>query len=189
MTKKLFLPVCMLSLFLLSCGGAETDPETIADKVVEEMQSSGSTLVVSSPCELLSVNDVRTICSVSNDYEIEQEDKKYTYPTCSFRWEDGKVKKEMEVAGRKMTIDHPSEVLVVMVVEANEAMYDRSTKVYEDGEDISSVGEKAIWGTDMSQLSFLESGYLFHVHVQTSNDNEENKKQAIEIAQTLMSNI
>ena len=189
MTFKYLIPVFTFPLLMFSCGDQDTKQ---AENMVEELNQLKNNSTISSstsPCELLSMEEVKEICETGNEVEMQQEDKKYTYPTCKFSWEDGKVQRKMSVGGRDMTIDLPSEVMVVMVVNASESMYDRSINVYKDGEDISSIGEKATWGTEMSQLSFLEAGYLFHVHVKTTNDNTENKNRAIAIAQVLMSKI
>jgi hypothetical protein len=146
---------------------------------------SGEILAPESPCELVSVDEIRTVCEVDGNVEIEKLDRDYTHATCTFKWEDKRVSKVMNVGGNEMTIDMPSEVMIVMVPEATEAMYDQSIKVYKDGVEVE-LAEKAIWGSDMSQLSFLSNGILFHVNVKVSNDEAYNKQKAVEIAEILI---
>ena len=69
-------------------------------------------------------------------------------------------------------------------------MFKQSTIVYKDGvESAVQNAEQAIWGTKMSQLTFLSKGYMFHVYVKISNNIEENKIKAIEIAERLINKI
>jgi len=178
-----------LSLFIFSCSNSADPTEVVIEKVVNEVVTENSDILLGSPCELISVDDVKSICNVSNEFKIVQEDKVYTHPTCTFNWEDGKVTHAMNVGGRDITTDIPSEVMVVMVSSSNEEMFGRSTSVYKDGVSVDKVGQKAMWGIKMSQLTFLSNGYMFHVHIKVSNDNEDNKQKAIEIAHLLISKV
>jgi len=183
--KKLTFALSV-SLFIFSCiDSTKVDKE----KVFNEVVTGNTEILPGSPCELISVDDVKSICNVSNEVEIVQEDKVYTHPTCTFEWKDGKVTHVMSVGGRDMTIDLPSEVMIVMVSNSNEKMFGQSTSVYKDGVSVDEVGEKAMWGIKMSQLTFLSNGYMFHVHIKVSDDNEDNKQKAIEVAHLLSSKI
>ena len=172
-----------LSLFIFSFGHSA---QVHFKKVSDETLTENPEILSGSPCDLVSVEDVKSICKVSDEFEIIREDKAYTHPTCTFKWKDGKVTKLMRVAGREITTDMPSEIMIVMVNNSNEKMFAQSTSVYKDGVPVNGVGEKATWGTTMSQLTFLSNGYMFHVHVKVSNDYEDNKQKAMEIAHLLI---
>ena len=177
--KKLVF-VLSISLFLISCG----DSSTSQNKKVSVTASPKNT----SPCKLISVEEIKSICNVDSKFQISQSDKILTYPTCTFKWEDKQVNRVMSVGGNEITVDMPSEVTVVMVSDATEKMFEQSIVVYKDGVDVS-LGEKAIWGTEMSQLTFLSNGYLFHVHLKVSNDDSGNKQKALKVADLLIERI
>jgi hypothetical protein len=167
-TKKLILPTLVFfSIILLSFA-----PEKSRD--------------IDSPCELVSLEEVKLRFELDESIEISFEDKAYTYPTCSFKWKDGQVTKTMDIGGQKMDVELESELLIVMVKEANESKYEASISVYSDGQIEGGIGELATWSPKRAQLTFLSNSYLFHVHVRASNDNAENRKNAIEIAGGIM---
>lgn len=185
--KKLILFASCLSLFMVSACSGESDNSK--EENSDEKKTSQAAAIPDSPCELVSSENIRQIVGVDAAFEITMQDKEYTYPTCKFEWEDQKVKKTMEVGGRTMEIDMPSEVLLVLVKDVNEKMFNRSTQVYKDGEDVSGVGEMAVWGDELAQLTFLKGSVMMHVHVKVNNDNVVNKKKAIEIAEFILEKI
>jgi len=138
--------------------------------------------VFDSPCELVSLEEVRKRFDLDGNIKISFEDKAYTYPTCSFKWKDGKVTKTIDIGGQKMDVELESELLIVMVKEANESKYEASISVYSDGQNEEGIGDLATWSPKRAQLTLLHNSYLFHVHVRASNDNDENRKNAIGIA-------
>lgn len=186
--KKLTIALS-LPLFIFSCGESNDSNEVDMEKIVNEVMSDDKEISIGSPCELVLVDDVRSICNVGSEFEISQEDKEYTHPTCTFKWEDGKVTHKMNIGGNEMSVGMPSEVMIVMVVNSNEQMFTQSTSVYKDGVNVEGVAEKATWTSKMSQLTILSNGYLFHVHLKSSNDDTVNKKQAIEVVELLMSKL
>lgn len=135
-----------------------------------------------SPCELISLDEVKKRFNLDASIEISVENKVYTYPTCTFNWKDGKVTKLMDIGGQKMEIELDSKLLIVIVKDAIESQYETSISVYPDGQNEGGIGDKATWSAKRSQLTFLFNSNLFHVHVRASNDNGVNKKEAIEIA-------
>lgn len=146
--KKIFLLTLILSsTVLLAYTGIENSKSSDFD----------------SPCELISLEEVKKRFDLDASIEISVEDKDYTYPTCSFNWNDGKL-------------------LIIMVKDASESNYETSISVYPDGQNEDSIGDKACWSAKRAQLTFLFNSYLFHVHVRASNDDVVNKKVAIEIA-------
>lgn len=183
--KKLSLTaVIILSLTALACSSnSEVNENEIAKDASDEVTA---VIVPDSPCEWINSDDIRNIIGVADAYEISQEAKDYTYPACSFRWEDKKVVKHMTVAGREMTVDMPSEVMVVLAKDIDAAKFERSVAVYEDGEVIDGVGDQAMWGDKMSQLTFRKGSLLLHVHVKVANETSVNKAKALEIADFLI---
>lgn len=176
--------ILALPFLIFSCGDSPENTST-DDSTSGSEKSAPSLAIIESPCELISSEDVASICNVASEFKIVQEDKKLTYPTCIFKWEDGVVKRSMEIGGTTVDFDMPSEVLIVMVKNANEQMFGQATSVYKDGVD-ANIGDKSIWGVKMSQLTFLAKGYIFHVHVKMSNEDEVNKKHALKIAKKLI---
>lgn len=142
-----------------------------------------------SPCALISLDDVKKRFNLDANMEIDFEDKVNSFPTCSFSWKDGGVTKSMDVGGQKIDINLDSELLIVMVKDANESMYERSITAYSDGQVEDTIGDRATWSDKRSQLTFLSKSHLFHVHVRVSNDKAVNRKHAIEIAESFIAKI
>jgi len=157
--------------------------------ILTPMILSAYTSQVDSPCELISLEEVKKRFNLDANLEINFEDKAYTYPTCSVSWKDGKVTKTMDVGGQSIVVDLDSELLIVMVKDANESMYETSISVYSDGQTENAIGDKATWSDKRAQLTFLSENYLFHVHVRASNDNVVNRKHAVEIAASIIARL
>lgn len=156
----------------------------IEDKSAKPEKSSG----INSPCELVSIEEVKSMFAVA-EHPLEMKDEVYTYPTCVFKWDDGKVTRSSSIGGQEIEANIPSEVLIVMVKNANENMFNRSTKVYKQPQEISNMGTMAVWDSRMSQLTFLSNNYMFHVHVKVSNNDIENKGKAIEVSKLIIRKI
>ena len=86
------------------------------------------------------------------------------------------------IVGKEYTIDYPSEISLVLVANANQKMFETSTAVYKDGETVGGLGDNAMWGVKMLQLTFLAKGYMIHLHVSMSSDQAEDKENAIVLA-------
>jgi hypothetical protein len=177
------------SLFILSftaCGGGEEtnkDNPTTNDAPDTEEQAN---VPADSPCELLDESDVRALFGVDASIEITIEDKDYTYPTCKYEWKDKKVQMTTKVGSMEVTTDLPSEIMLVMVNNVNEKMFDRSVSVYKDGVEVKGLGEKAMWGEKIAQLSVMKGGMMYHIHVKADNDDSINKENAIAIAKKIL---
>ncbi len=137
MIKKFILPTLLLSSIQLLAGTPEENR------------------AFNSPCELVSLEEVKLRFELDESIEISIEDKAYTYPTCSFEWKDGKVTKTMDVGGQKIDVDLDSELLIVMVKQANESKYEASISVYSDGQNEEGIGDLATWSPKRAQLTFL----------------------------------
>lgn len=86
----------------------------------------------------------------------------------------------MDIGGQKREIELDSELLIVMVKDANESKYERQYQsIRMDRMKVVLVIKQP--GV-LSELTFLFNSYLFHVHVRASNDDAANKKDAIVIA-------
>ena len=81
-----------------------------------------------------------------------------------------------------MVLEYPYTLMIVTVANANKSMYEKSIVVYKDGENVSGLGEMAMWGDSMSQVTFLSDGYMIHLSLKVSADNKDNKDKAIELA-------
>ena len=186
MSNRPVLPAIITLLSLTACAGSNNNTATVPNDDNTETAKGESVTGYESPCELVSLDDVIKLFAIPEDLDIEHKDRVLTYPTCSFVWKDGKVVKTMQVGSNTMDIEMPSKVMIVMVKDANESMYQTSVKVYKDIESVDNVGDMASWGTAMTQLTFLSHHYLFHVNVKTSNDDVENKARAIELAHLII---
>ena len=188
--KKLILSALVLSTVIL-LSYTTTEKTTIpleGEEIVNHSQQSGIG-DFDSPCELILLEEVKQRFNLDASIEITFEDKVYTYPTCAFSWKDGKVTKSMDIGGQKMDIELDSKLLLVMVKDANESNFETSISVYSDGQSEDGIGDKATWSDQRAQLTFLFNSYLFHVHIRASNDNAVNKKNAIEIAKSIIAKL
>jgi len=181
------LLIILFSTIVFSCNNKENNTDTPQNNIADKNTKSEKASAINSPCEFISMDDVKSMFSV--EIPIENKDVVYTYPTCVFKWEDGKVTVSASFGGQEITSSMPSEVLIVMVKKANEAMFKQSTSVYKQPQDISNLGTIAVWDSRMSQLTFLANSYMFHVHVKVSNNDSENKEKAIEVSKLIIGKI
>jgi len=188
--KKLILSTFVLSSIVLSAyTGTENTRNVLEGEVSAAFGENSKSSDFDSPCELISLEEVKKRFSLDASIEISLEDKVYTYPTCTFNWKDGEVTKLMDIGGQKMEIELDSKLLIVMVKDANESNYEMSISVYSDGQNEGDIGDKATWSAKRAQLTFLSNSYLFHVHVRASNDDAVNKMNAIEIARDILTKL
>ena len=173
--KNHFL-IALLSMFLLGCNYKEN-----------KTNSTEKLAAINSPCELISMEEVKNMFAV--ELPIEKKDVVYTYPTCIYRWKDGKITKSVTFGGQEIKSSIPSEVLIVMVEKATEAMFKQSTSIYKQPQEISNLGTMAIWDSRISQLTLLANNYMFHVHVKASTNDTENKENAIKVANHIIKKI
>jgi len=181
------LLIILFSTIVFTCNNKENNTDTPQNNIADKNTKSEKASAINSPCEFISMDDVKSMFSV--EIPIENKDVVYTYPTCVFKWEDGKVTVSASFGGQEITSSMPSEVLIVMVKKANEAMFKQSTSVYKQPQDISNLGTIAVWDSRMSQLTFLANSYMFHVHVKVSNNDSENKEKAIEVSKLIIGKI
>lgn len=154
-----------------------------------EVLSSSKKELDKSPCELVSQSTIKKVLSIPEDSTAEMKDVMRTYPSCFYKWENISFSKTKMVGTNEMKIDYPTEVTIVLVKNANEDMYQRSIKVYKDGQTQDGIGEMATWGDKMSQITFLSNGTMIHLHVQMSSKDSENKESALKIASKIVQNL
>jgi hypothetical protein len=135
-----------------------------------------------SPCSLLTEAEIKDVLSLPKDALTTMEDAVYTYPTCSYEWETLVYEKSTTIGGQQVALEYPYKLMIVLVANANKSMFDKTTVVYKDGESISELGEMAIWGDDMSQITFLSKEHIIHLSLNVSGNHSENKDKAIELA-------
>lgn len=174
----LFIAGLALSTLIACSSDAKVDQNEESSAKTEK---GGTKAVPDSPCAVVSADDLRNILDVPQSFKINMEDKDLTYPTCTFKWDDTFVR-VMDMRGTSVNIDMESEVLIVMVKDCTASMFDRSTKVYKDGVSVTNLGDQAIWGEKMNQLTFRSGDVMMHVHVEVDGDSAVNKEGAIKIA-------
>lgn len=150
------------------------------------LKSSHQIKPASSVCELISDAELKHLLELPEGAKTSSESSEKPYPACFYRWKNATYPLSKKIGNREMTIDTPIEVNIVIVDEADEAMYLRSIKAYKDGESEEGVGEMAIWGDGLSQISILEKGKLIHIYVKKSQDAPENRTAAVTIANAII---
>lgn len=140
---------------------------------------------IDSPCEILSEKEIKNALNFSADLETDREEKDITYPMCKYKWEEASFDFTMDMPGpgnRTKTVDHPAEMYVTLVKDISEKQYKQSISVYDDGVKQDDIGELATWSAKKRQVTFLKNGYLIHVYLRVSEDEETNKKQVLKMA-------
>lgn len=178
----LYLPV--VAIFLACTTAGEQTAEKNGDT-----SSAQKTTVPDSPCEIVDAAKLRVLLEIDATYEIEMKAKNYNYPACSFSWEDGKVVNMVDIGRTVREFAAPSEVMIVLAKETDEAMYNRSISVYKDGVAVEGIGDRATWGEKMAQLTFQTGSLLFHVHVKVDIDMAVNKEKAEKIAAFILGQV
>lgn len=187
-TIKAHALILLFTIPIFACNNKDNKTDATQNSAIEKNETAKKIAAITSPCDLVSMEDVKRMFAIT-EYPIEMKDVVYTYPTCIYRWEDGKITSSVTIAGQEIISKLPSEVLIVMVKNVNEAMFKRSTSVYKQPEEIPNIGTRAVWDAKMSQLTVLSNSYMFHVHVKVSSNVAENKEKAIEVAQLIIKKI
>lgn len=184
--KKMLFTLAILSV-VIACGNNNSAPTNEQENT--EVQASSEDEAVKSPCELISESALKEILAIPQEAATEMRDVMRTYPTCFYKWESIPFSETKTIGNKEMDIDFPSEATIVLVTNATDKMYERSIQVYKDGATQDGIGERAVWGGKMSQLTFLAEGYLIHLYVKVSSDESENKAKAQKIASQLIQNL
>ncbi len=183
-TLKNIIPVLLCSILAFACNTNQKKTDAPENKVADKNAKNEKSAAISSPCELISLEEVKSIFAI--ELPIEMKDVVYTYPTCIYRWKDGKITTSVTFGGQEIISKLPSEVLIVMVKKANEAMFKQATSIYKQAQEISDIGSMAVWDSRISQLTFLSNKFMFHVHVKVSNNDNENKVKALEVSKLII---
>ncbi|MBR9978491.1 MAG: hypothetical protein KFH87_10415 [Bacteroidetes bacterium] len=182
---SIYIAILVASVIPASCAQEKSDTE-IYQTTVSTKTTADNGVSFESPCELISLEVVKSHIPIPEGINVIKEDEKLTYPTCTFKWKDGIRKKSQTIGTTVVEYDIESKVLIVLVKDANSSMFDRSTSVYKNPEELTELGERAVWGENISQLTFLSKGVMMHVHVQVDNDKSVNRKHAIELTKHLL---
>lgn len=164
-------------ILLTSCGGNGSKTPSSEAKTTKTK--------ITSPCSFLSEAEIKDVLSLPQDAPTTMEDVEYTYPTCSYEWKTLVYQGSTTVGKQEVALEFPYKLMIVLVSKANKSMYEKSTVVYKDGEEINGLGEMAMWGDSMSQVTFLSGGYMIHLSLKISDDNSKNRDKAIELAKLI----
>ncbi|CAM3307381.1 hypothetical protein [Aequorivita lipolytica] len=183
MKKSLLL--IAICIFTVACGNSETSKaeNSQSDATVSEKDdSTAENENATSPCGLVTETKIKEVLGIPADDLTEIKDVMRTYPSCFYKWETIAFTTKKSIAGQEVILNYPAEASIVLVKNATEKMFGISTKVYKDGVAIDGIGDLAIWGSTMSQLTFLTKGTMIHLHVRISDDATANKVKAVELA-------
>ena len=100
MKKLILLPFVLSSIVLLAYTGTENTRNAIGGEERADFGQHSKSSDFESPCELISLEEVKKRCNLDASVEISVEDKVYTYPTCTFNWKDGKLTKLMDIGDK-----------------------------------------------------------------------------------------
>ncbi|SRX54327.1 hypothetical protein [Aequorivita sp. CIP111184] len=183
MKKSLLLIACCI--FAIACGNSETSKaETTQTEAITNEKEAAPELIesASSPCSFLTEEKIKEVLGIPADDLAEIKDVMRTYPTCFYKWKTTAFSTTKSIAGQEVILNYPAEASIVLVKDATDKMFETSTKVYRDGVTVDGVGDMAMWGSTLSQLTFLAKGTMIHLHVRISDDAEANKEKARELA-------
>ncbi len=183
MKKSLLL--IAICIFAIACGNSETSKaeSTPTEAITNEKEAAPAvTESASSPCSFVTEAKIKEVLGIPADDLTEMKDVMRTYPTCFYKWETIAFSTKRSIGGQEVSLDYPAEATIVLVKNATDKMFGISTKVYKNGEAIDGIGDMAIWGSIMSQLTFLAKGTMIHLHVRVSGDAAANKAKAVELA-------
>ena len=182
--KGLFLLFTSFSFLFVACNSGEEKSDTTTEARIEK-----SVKDITSPCEIITLNDIKEYFKIQDTTEVNVENKEVTFPSCSYEWGKDVVMDKITVANQTIEYGAPAKVMIVMAKGVPSSGFEQSTAVYKDGEEISGIGEKAIWGAKMSQITFLYNDTLFHVNVKASSDKQKNKNDAIALSKLILKRI
>lgn len=182
--KKSFVLITAC-IFAIACGNSETSKtestqtETVPTEnaAIPAKNDNGT-----SPCGFVSEAKIKEVLALPADAITEMKDVMRTYPTCFYEWDTVAYTTSQTIGGKEINLDYPAEASIVLVEDANGVMFERSTKVYKDGESQNGIGDMAIWGSKMSQLTFLAKGTMIHLRVRVTKDAAANKEKAVALA-------
>jgi len=137
-------------------------------------------------CALVTEEEIKDLLAIPKGEVTKMEEAAPTQPTCFYTWESVIYIKTMNISGRDLDLEYPAKASIVLVENANEGMYQASIKAYKEPQVESGIGDMAIWGTNLSQITFLAKGNLVHVNVQVTSDAKENRDKAIQLAKLVI---
>ncbi|MEO6949418.1 MAG: hypothetical protein ABI123_07310 [Ginsengibacter sp.] len=182
--KSLFLLFASLSFFLVACQSS--DGESVSATVSQNDKSVKSAI---RPCEIITLEDIKDHFQIQASLEVEVSDDNVTFPACSYEWGIDLVMGQVTAGGKTVEYGSPATVMIVVAQNIPPSGFEQSTSVYKDAEEVSGIGDKAVWGAKMSQLTFLIKNTLFHVNVKASPDEEKNKNDAIALSKLIIKKV
>jgi len=184
--SRLFLFSCLLIGY--SCQSADPSTENENAQTIEEPLApvEPESIRIKDPCDLISAEEMLQFTALDSSQKMTVESKVLTYPTCVYRWENILVKTKTFDLGEEVVLDLPAQVNIVLLRDKKTDDYQRAIKTYVDQIELSAIGEMAVWGDRLSQLTFFSEDHIFHVYVNVSETIDVNREIAKDIAQKIV---
>lgn len=183
--KLLPLLVVFVALSCSSDDGRATD-DALEEVVVMDDSEKEEDFKIKNPCDLVSADEMIALTGIDESFKLTVENKIIAYPTCVYRWDGILVNTKTYELGEAIESELPAQINVVMIRDKNEADYQRAIKTYVDPQNLTDIGEMAVWGDRLSQLTFLEQNHVFHVYVNVDNSLTKNRAIAEKIAKAMV---
>lgn len=173
-----------LLFIAIACGDSEKSEKNSSSSIFKSK--------IDSPCEILSESEIKKALDIPSDAETVMKEIDRLYSMCKYKWPSEPFSGVAEIPGivkTKEIVDQPKEMYITMNKDMTEEEFNKAISYYDDGVSQDGIGEMAKWSAKKRQVTFLKDGYMIHVYLRTSVDEEINKKYVIEIARLLAAEI
>lgn len=188
-----FRSILLLSFFffILSCGNSSASDESDAEMAENDDSSAAGTedFKIKSPCDLVSEEEMPRLTGIDERFKLTIENKLLSHPTCIYRWDAILVRTKTYELGEALESELPAQINIVMIRDQNNSDFTRAIKTYIDPKTLTNIGEMAVWGDRLSQLTVLEQDHIFHVYVNVDNSLAKNRAIAEKIAKEIVVSI
>lgn len=179
MTRTINFLVLLFFLGLVSCDRSD-------NKDGDKTNTITTTQSKTDPCTLLSETDIRGHFQIGNDMEMKVEKDAIPFPVCFYEWGTNVYQGTVTAGGKTMSYDAPGEVSIVIAAGVQETDFEKSIAAYQDAVDMPGIGQKAVWGNGLSQLTFYKNNALVHIRVKVSADPGVNQEHAVELSDIVL---
>jgi len=187
MKPTVLFVILMLGMWF-SCQSPAAESENDQEQIQEDSLSATEPkeFKIKDPCDLITAEEMMQFTALDSSQKMTVESKVLTYPTCVYRWENILVKTKTFDLGEEVVLDLPAQVNIVLLRDKKTDDYQRAIKTYVDQIELSAIGEMAVWGDRLSQLTFFSEDHIFHVYVNVSETIDVNRQIAKDIAQKIV---